>query len=208
MARPGYRVRLENGLKLDLYRLVRKGFIKLGCRSGSGIRWTRDGEEIASGIITADTTGENGPYGWLRIQIGNLDQSIQLIAESRHFGGCQWYFVCPYMNRKASVLWRPPGARYFASRQKWGRQVAYNSQFLDRDSRADRGKAKLSAKLCQIGGFDPEEWDFPPKPKWMRWKTYQRYEAKLDSYEAILDEGTMELIARLLVDKKSRKNKG
>jgi hypothetical protein len=22
---------------------------------------------------------------------------------------------------------------------------------------------------------DPDEWDLPPKPKWMRWHTYNRY---------------------------------
>jgi hypothetical protein len=27
--------------------------------------------------------------------------------------------------------------------------------------------------LCSVGGFNPDEWDFPPKPKWMRWRTYK-----------------------------------
>ena len=89
-------------------------------------------EQIAWGIITADMSGANGPHGWFRIQIGSLDQLIILVARPRHFGGHQWYFVCPYTKRHASVLWMPPGARDFACRQKWGRQVAYNSQFLDR----------------------------------------------------------------------------
>src|SRR5262249_1660917 len=77
-------------------------------------------------------------------------------------------------NRPASVLWKPPGAQSFASRQKWERQVAYASQFMDRDARAHQGKAKINARLCSLGGFDPDQWDLPPKPKWMRWKTYNR----------------------------------
>ena len=48
-----------------------------------------------------------------------------------------------------------------------------------------------------MGGFDSDEWDFPPKPKWMRWRTYNRAEEKFDHYESILDEGTLELVARL-----------
>jgi hypothetical protein len=64
--------------------------------------------------------------------------------------------------------------------------------------RAHRGQAKINARLCAIGGFDPEEWDFPPKPKWMRWRTYNRAEEKFDRYEAILDEGTIELLAKFM----------
>src|SRR5262249_44910207 len=174
--------------------------------SRSGIAWSREGEEIASGLITADTTGENGPYGWFRIQIGSIDQCIHMVAYPRFFGGRQWFFLCPRTDRRASVLWLPPGARSFASRQGWGRWVAYNSQFLDRDNRAHQGKVRINAKLCRIGGFDPDDWDFPPRPKWMRWRTYHRLERKFDRYEETLDEGTIERLARLLgrPEKKSR----
>jgi hypothetical protein len=88
----------------------------------------------------------------------------------------------------ATVLWKPPGAGRFCSRQAWGRQVAYASQFLDRDSRAYYGQSKINSRLCSIGQFDAQDWKFPPKPKGMRWKTYNRYEEKFDSYEQILDE--------------------
>jgi hypothetical protein len=77
--------------------------------------------------------------------------------------------------RPASVLWKPPGAQSFASRQAWGRQVAYASQFKDRIDRAHHGQAKIKSYLCSMGGFEPDEWDFPPKPKWMRWKTANRF---------------------------------
>jgi hypothetical protein len=76
------------------------------------------------------------------------------------------------------------------------RQVAYTSQFLDRDNRAHRGKAKI--KSCLIANLDPDEWEFPPKPKWMRWHTYNCHEEKFDAYEAILDEGCIDLMAKLL----------
>ena len=36
--------------------------------------------------------------------------------------------------------------------------------------------------------FDPEDWKFPPKPRWMRWNTYRRYEEKFDNYEGILND--------------------
>ena len=46
-------------------------------------------------------------------QLGTLDQWITLVPRSRHFGGHQWYFVCPVMNRDCSVVWLPPGANNY-----------------------------------------------------------------------------------------------
>jgi hypothetical protein len=184
-------------LKLDLNRLAAQGIVRRGASTGpAGISWTSDyWGEIASALIWADMRGHR--EGFFRIRLGEWDQHIALSATPRHFGGRQWYFVCPYMNRHVSVLWKPPGAYSFACRQKWGRQVAYASQFMARDDRAHRGKAKINAQLCRKGGFDPDEWDIPPKPKWMRWKTYDRAVKKYDRYDDVLDEGLSALMARL-----------
>jgi len=199
MPRPCQRVRLESGLKLDINRLVRDGFIRPGAVTGPiGIRWTNTyfDEEIASGFITADMSRTD--VGHFRIRLGELDQQIFLVARPRHFGGRQWFFICPYDNRRAMVLWKPQGARWFACRQYWGnRRVAYSSQFMGPTDRAHRGKAKINSRLCSIGGFDADEWDLPPKPKWMRWRTYNRSEAKFDRYQAILDDGIVELAIKL-----------
>jgi hypothetical protein len=195
------RVRLESGFKLDLNRLARRGFIKPGAITGPvRIAWTDDtGKQIASGYITADMSGEQA--GWLRIRLGRLDQCIYLVARRRHFGGRQWYFVCPYTNRPASVLWKPPGAPSFASRQKWKRQVAYASQFMDRVARGHQGAATIKSRLCSVGGFDPNEWDLPPKPKWMRWTTYNRMVERFNRYEAMVEEGLLGVVQRLGLSK-------
>jgi hypothetical protein len=198
MSRSRQRVCLQDGLKLDLNRLARRGFVRRVAKSGPiGIRWTSTywDEEIASAVITADMSGTH--EGWFRIQLGNLDQWIGLIARPRHFGGRQWYFMCPAMNRPVSVLWKPPGTSQFSSRQKWGRRVvAYRSQFLDPDNRAHAGQARIKSRL--IGDRDPDEWDLPPKPKWMRWRTYNRYVQRYDRYEDILEQGIIPLIAKFL----------
>jgi hypothetical protein len=196
MPRPRERVCLQDGLKLDLYRLAKKGFIKLGANiGGRGITWTHSyWGEIATGTISADMRGTD--EGWFRIQLGSLDQWIILLPRARHFGGQQWYFMCPVMNRPVSVLWKPNGATRFCSRHTWGRQVAYQSQFNDVTSRAHAGQARIKARLCSIGGLDPDDWDFPPKPKGMRWQTYNRYERQYDRYDEILDSGLLELAAK------------
>jgi hypothetical protein len=196
MPRQRERVCLEDGLKLDLNRLARKGFVRRSANIGfRGITWTHSyWGEIASGLISADMTGSE--EGWFRIQIGGLDQRIILVSQRRHFGGRQWYFICPVRNRRASVLWKPSGATRFCSRQTWGRQVAYRSQFHDSTNRAHAGEARIKARL--IADLDPDEWDFPPKPKWMRWTTYNRYEARYDHYEDVLDYGCISLVAKLM----------
>jgi hypothetical protein len=160
------------------------------------IQWSRTytGDTIASGFMTANMEGTD--EGWVRIQIGNLDQWIALAVQPRRFGGRQWYFKCPQTHRHCSVLWKPPGATRFCSRQTWRRQVAYASQFATPVDRAHRGQAKIKSRL--IGNRDPDEWDLPPKPKWMRWSTYNRYVHRFDSYEDILDQHTIGVAARLM----------
>jgi hypothetical protein len=194
---------LEAGLRLDINRLARNGFIRPGTATGPvGIRWTYNySDEVTTGIITADLSGND--EGWFRIRIGSLDQHIYTVARPRHFGGRQWFFQCPYLHQRCMVLWMPPGARSFACRQRWRRAVAYASQFSDRTGRAHQGQAKINARLCRIGGFDNKEWEFPPKPKWMRWSTYNRAELKFDRYEEILDTGIARLAAKLLDPKTS-----
>jgi hypothetical protein len=197
LSRSRSRVCLQDGLKLDLNSLAKNRFILRGLRtSGRGIRWVHSyWGEVASGTISADMSGQS--EGWLRIELGALDQWIKLVARPRHYGGRQWYFVCPETNRQVSVLWKPAGSWRFCSRQTWGRRVAYSSQYLDRDSRAHAGQSKIKHRLCAIGKFDPDEWDMPPKPKWMRWKTYNRYEEKFEQYDDILDNGFAEAAAKL-----------
>lgn len=199
MPRPLQRATLEAGLKLNINRLARRGFIDPRGYKGSGINWRNNytGELTASGFMTADMSGTD--EGWFNIKIGGgSDQRIVLAARPRHFGGRQWFFMCPYLNRRCMVLWMPPGARYFASRRYWGRRVAYSSQFRDHINRAHDGQARIRSRLCSIGGLDPDQYDFPPKPKWMRWKTYRQAEAKFDCYEETLDIGSLGRVMKLL----------
>jgi hypothetical protein len=185
MPRPCQRVCLQNGLKLDLNRLIRRGMVRPGATTGPHlIQWTNSYTEeiVATAQITASLCIEEG---WFRFQAGNLDQWIGLIACPRHYGGKQWYFACPATNRKVSVLWKPPGATRFSSRQAWGKRiVAYRSQFLSVYDRGHAGKARMKARL--IGDLDPDDWDLPPKPKWMRWRTYNHYVERYDTYEEMI----------------------
>jgi hypothetical protein len=185
MARQRERACLEQGLKLDLVQLARRGLIQLGENVGPRrITWkeSSSGEVIASGVITADMSGSD--FGWLQVNIGDgFQQCVQLTLMPRHFGGGQWYFVCSEMNQPASVLWRPHGALFFRCRQYWGRRAAYLCQFGNAIDRAHIGRAKLKAKLCSP---NLDDWSIPPKPPKMRWATYDRLIEQYLKVDAVL----------------------
>jgi hypothetical protein len=186
-------------LSLHLADLILRGYLEKGCASSlKPIRWTDSisGQLIAFGYLSADLRDE--AEGWLRAEISGADQKIRLISVKRHFGGRQWYFVCPATGEKATVLWKPPGAGRFCSRKAWGTQVAYLSQFGNWIDRAHAGKAKIKAKLLR--DCDPEEWELPPKPKLMRLKTYIRLVKRFDAYQDQLDNGMRALAPHLFPD--------
>jgi hypothetical protein len=80
MPRSRSRVCLQDGLKLDLNSLARKGFVQRGCYSGvRGIRWTHSyWGEVASALISADLSDASS--GWLKLE-GDLNQFISLAAQ-------------------------------------------------------------------------------------------------------------------------------
>jgi hypothetical protein len=190
VSKPRQRVRLEAGLKLELYQLMRQRCVVPDCHTVFEMSWTTE----QSAVIEVEMRQRH--EGYFRIQMQDLQQTIILTSRARSFGGHQWYFVCPAEVRRCSVLWRPPGAREFRCRQGWGGRVAYASQFLDAYNRAYRGQAKIKARL--IADLDPDEWELPPKPKKMRWSTYKRLAHRFDSYEEILDRRVAEVMQKLL----------
>ena len=196
MPRPRQRIRLQEGLRLDINELARRGLIAHGsATSPHAIRWVNsDGEVMAKGWISADMRGDT--EGSLHIQIGEIEQTITLATLPRHYGGRQWFFMCPVTNRRASVLWLPRGERRFASKHAWPGRVAYRSQFMTAMDRAYLGMERIKRRL--IGDLDPQEWHLPPKPKWMRWKTYRRFVERFEEYEAALDAGALSRVRRLL----------
>jgi hypothetical protein len=118
------RICLQDGLKLALNRLIRQGFVRPGeCTGPVSIQWlnSETGEVRASGLITANLRGYE--EGWFHFKSSSIDQWLTLAAVPRHFGGRQWYFICPTTARLASVLWKLPGSTQFRSRHAWGRSI-------------------------------------------------------------------------------------
>jgi hypothetical protein len=95
---------------------------------------------------------------------------VQLTRTEPAFGGHRWWFLCPRTARRTTKLFLPNGGWHFWSRQAYG--LGYACQREDRFSRLQRRAAMLNR---QLGGEGWRNWDLPPaKPKWMRWRTYDR----------------------------------
>jgi hypothetical protein len=90
---------------------------------------------------------------------------------------------------------KPPGARQFASRQAWGLQVAYGSQF---ETPHDRALSKAQDIRYRLGGQDYISVDGlpPPKPKGMHWRTYEEKIKHCEAYEAICNQYLMRFVGR------------
>jgi hypothetical protein len=197
MARWRERVRLEDGLKLDLNKLLRDGIGKTGERRWRSIQWNYvgTGEVIASGSLEMDLSYDEDAGAALRL--GRLEQFIQLQREPRRFGEGQWYCICPSTGLLASVFWLPRFASRFASRQTWGKRVAFGSQF---QAPLDRALTRARDIRTRLGGREYASLIgrlTPPKPKGMRWRTYDRVISKSEAHEKTSNFHLTSFLARL-----------
>jgi hypothetical protein len=183
MPRHRQRIPLQAGLQLNVNRLISEGFIRPGkvIKPSIFYWWDDEGNVRASALIEADLanpSANDARFGTMRIHADQIDQTIRLVSCPRHFGGRQWYFVCPAQNRYVSVLWFI--GKLFDGRKAFGKQVAYASQFYLPETRAQHMKNKLCDRIGEPDAS--EEWDVPPKPKWMRWRTYERLSKRFEKY--------------------------
>ncbi len=105
------------------------------------------------------------------------------------FGGRRWWFLCPQTARRVTKLFLPAGGWHFWSREAHG--LGYACQRDDRFGRFQRRAATLNR---QLGGKGWATWDRPPpKPKWMRWRTYDR---KRERWERVVEKANAEFVIR------------
>jgi hypothetical protein len=93
-----------------------------------------------------------------------------------HLGGSRVWFCCPARGcgRRVAILY---GGSIFACRRC--HQLAYESAREDTGDRATRRADRIRARL----GWEPGIANGRgPKPKWMRWRTYQRLVARHDQH--------------------------
>jgi hypothetical protein len=164
---------VENGLILDLNRLIRQRNILPGRSISGSLMWSdaRSGEKIASVDFEASLVSQEHAWARLRyIDDGELkDYRVQIEAATCHYGGVRWWWVCPLSAQRVAKLYLPPGATVFAARQT--NRLAYRSQ---RDGKIDRTHARQRRLYSKLGGEDDHyEQPLPTRPKGMHQTTYE-----------------------------------
>lgn len=178
--------------------LLTKARLRDGLRASHVLTYS-DGFELT---VTVDTT--NPDYRFLELEHvwhtygeARTERYRVMLATTRPpFGGVRWWFECPRTLRSVTKLYLPLGGRRFLSRQAY--RLGYACQREDRLGRVERQSRKLYRRL----GGDGNWLDGPPaKPKWMRWRTYdralERYDALSEKRDRVWLAGAQALLARL-----------
>ena len=207
MGRPARWPVIESCRRIDLRDYVRSGFLRDGCKWNSTLTW--------SSGFSIELESRIEPPNWRRLRLkhqggGEYDDDVVDIEETIYlrrfpqpFGGHRWYFICPSTNRRCAVLYQPPGTKRFRSRWGFRCRLQYQSQRLSPMSRCQNGAVRLAKRVLKKGPpefqEEYEDYDFPPKPKRMRWKTYNRLDEKALSYEKAADDAFLWRVLRWLL---------
>lgn len=144
----------------------------LGPGYAGSIQWSRGDDVTASISYRTESTGLRLIY---RVQHSDCEQHdveelIPFTWTATNFGGQRRWFRCPSCLRRSRVIY---GGAYFRCRRC--HDLNYESQYEAMTFRAASQRHKLRRRLGQSGSLsDP----FPPKPKGMHWKTYERLQTR------------------------------
>ena len=178
--RPGWHVKADHCLKLDVRELARRKLL-----DGGSFTWhwseTDSGKEVGQiGIITFS--------GEVRLNFTlngtPLQQVIRLERTACNYGGTRPWFRCPRCQRRVAVLYLRDGAGFVC---RHCGQIVYGSQADDDIGRTWRRQSKLERRLG-------DHW---ARPKGMHHATYDRIINSIVNFEAIRDQGLARLMVRL-----------
>jgi hypothetical protein len=183
---------VEDCLVLDLASLMRLGPIRNGQAGDGELKWSIDGQPIASAQFRLELHGAKKPRLILHHVIGPdgelRKQTIALTALPQHFGGLRWWMQCPLTGERVRTLHLPIGGDRFASRKAWN--LAYRVERLDRFDRPFEKLFRAQRRLGQPQGLGKGI----ERPKGMWRRTYARH---LDNFE-VLDIRCAEKIAAFI----------
>lgn len=178
--------KLDDGLRLNMNKLIRDKLVKAGLRKNGTLTWTntRTGKKIADIGYEIDTFEPADM--WLRVyytstihdEKHSMDYKIRLTTTTPHYGGKRFWFICPLTHKRTSVLYSPPGGKYFASRHAYN--LKYKSQS---EGPLDRAISRKWRIVHKTGGTYS-----PKRPKGMHQKTYDRLLHKFWQAEQEADE--------------------
>jgi hypothetical protein len=198
------RVKVEGCRSLDVNRLHREGCLR---SEWSGIcQWTRDGERVAWIGLGAEFDRLRLTY---RVQIGgqweDVVETVRIVRVGCRFGGARPYFICPGVvsgiacGRRIAKLYGP--GRYFLCRHCYCLVHASQSE-----GGLDRALRRANRVRERLGGDPGMAAPFPPRPKGMWRRTYERLHRRTFEIEMRAEEA-MDLHLAKLTARISRPNR-
>ena len=169
---------VEEGLALPIHRMARQLPDGTGsCISGTW-QWSIDGEPFATIGYRLHRQSEYRARLDLKFRCSGeaVEQVVWLHRVPCRFGGGRWFAECPHNGRRVARLHLHNGGRRFLSRMAY--RLGYRSQCEGPIGRAAQQRHKLGHRY----GIDPE---VPMKPKWMRWRTFERATYRMDAYDDV-----------------------
>lgn len=174
--RYGTRATTDEMCSIDVRRWARAGVLRPGYRGGW--RWTVNGRETASIRMRAEADRVILFYRHRRSGGDWKDEEypVYIARTACHLGGSRAWFLCPARGcgRRVAILY---SGRIFACRRC--HQLAYDSTREDAGGRATRRADHIRMRLGWQPGIANGE---GPKPKWMRWRTFERLVERHDEY--------------------------
>lgn len=191
----GWRPHLESALCLDLRHLMKQGATQPGCTLAGSLHWRRDGQEVA-GIRYQSVLGEEAGELVLTYRTEGQDvcDFIRLSSIPTAWGSRDWFMHCPATGRRARKLYKWEGLPHFRHRDAVRPRPTYASQ---RDSGSDRIIRQRWALRQKLGDDMSDLFGEPFKPKWKRWRTFNRI-AQRDAELEAREDSLPHPLARLL----------
>ncbi len=155
-------------------------------------------ESVRTGVLTwTDAYGDETYRVQYRAELhdswGRLDLTdehrtygITLSTTALNFGGRRWWMHCPFTSRRALKLHRYPSLGKFCHRTAIRPLPTYASQRISGLDRIMERRWAIRRKLGDEGSL----FDSLQKPKWMRWRTFERYE-QLDETLAAQEDAAL-----------------
>jgi hypothetical protein len=127
----------------------------------------------------------------------DVDETVDIVRVPCRHGGTRPYFICPGVvngtacGRRVAKLYGP--GRYFLCRHCY--RLAYACQSEDAMNRSVRQANKIRLRLGGNGGMSSP---FPPRPKGMWRRTYERLREQAFDAQERADDALLPYVARML----------
>lgn len=160
----------EQMQSIDLAWLRRENSLNPGA-SGT-LLWSRNGKETGSIEymvlsvslkVTYRSRGQDARWEY-------VEESLPFVWTDTRFDGLRRWFQCLSCGRRCRIVYGGPRFRC-----RMCHRLTYNSQY---EPAWERPLTRARLVRMRLGGSASIEGPFPPKPKGMHWRTYERHFAK------------------------------